>query len=48
MLEFRGSIQFPTILNKNGVAERKNKTIVEATRAMIYDQILSMSFSTLR
>jgi len=24
--------------NQNGVAERKNKTIVEATRAMMYDQ----------
>ena len=23
---------------QNGVAERKNKTIVEATRAMLYDQ----------
>ena len=29
---------------QNGVVERKNRTIVEAARAMIYDQNLSMSF----
>ena len=29
---------------QNGVVERKNKTVVEAARAMIFDQNLSMSF----
>lgn len=28
----------PNNLEQNGVAERKNRTIVEATRAMLYDQ----------
>jgi hypothetical protein len=36
----RGSSQFLTTLNKNGVAERKNRTIIEATKAMIHDQSL--------
>jgi hypothetical protein len=28
---------------QNGVAERKNRTIIEATKSMIYDQILPMT-----
>jgi transposase InsO family protein len=28
---------------QNGVAERKNKTIIEATKAMIHDQSLPMT-----
>jgi transposase InsO family protein len=30
---------------QNGVAERKNKTIIEATKAMIHDQSLPMTLS---
>ena len=30
---------------QNGVAERKNQTVVEATKAMIHDQSLSMFLS---
>jgi hypothetical protein len=41
--ESRGSSQFLTTLNKNGVVERKNKTIIEATKAMIHDQSLPMT-----
>ena len=38
--ELRGSSQFPT--TPSGVTERKNRTIVEASKAMIYDQSLPM------
>jgi hypothetical protein len=33
----------PYIPQQNGVAERKNKTICEAARAMMYDQDLPLS-----
>jgi hypothetical protein len=33
----RGNSQFLTTLKKMGVAERKNKTIIEATKEMIHD-----------
>jgi hypothetical protein len=38
----RGSTLFLTTLSKNGLAERKNGSIVEATKAMIHDQSLPM------
>ena len=40
-LALRGRPQLCILLRKNGVVERKNRTIVEATRAMLYDQGLS-------
>ena len=41
-LELRGSSPFPTIRKKNGVAERKNRSIMEAVKVMIHDQDLPM------
>ena len=38
----RGSCLLLTIHNWKGLAERKNRTIMEATRAMLHDQDLPM------
>ena len=34
----------PYNLQQNGVAERKNRTIIEATKAMLHDQNMHASF----
>ena len=38
----RGSCPLHIIQKKNGIVERKNKTIMEAVRAMLHDQDLPM------
>ena len=37
-LELRGTTTVPYTPKQNGVAERKNRTIIEATRALLHDQ----------
>ena len=44
ILGLRGSLRFPTILNKMELLKGKNKIIIEVARAMIYGQNLSISF----
>jgi len=41
-LGLRASSLLPTIPQQNGVAERKNRTIMEVVKAMIHDQDLLM------
>ena len=41
-LGLRGSSSFPIIHNKNGVVERKNRSIMESVKSMIHDQDLPM------
>jgi hypothetical protein len=40
---FKRELTMPYNPQQNGVAERKNMTICEAARAMMYDQNLSLS-----
>jgi hypothetical protein len=42
MLGSRGNSLLPIIPNRNGVAERKNKTIMETVKTIIHDQDLPM------
>ncbi|GJU81946.1 retrovirus-related pol polyprotein from transposon TNT 1-94 [Tanacetum coccineum] len=44
--EFLKKILLPTHLNKNGVAERKNRTLIEAARTMLSGSVFSKKYWT--